>query len=531
MSAVPRCQNKKIVVVRPGVLDYFSFLCFNFDMDMRILVDIDIIIGLEDNRVVEKNFSDFFRYATSNQCRIFYLPDCRETINRDGDIERREITLSKISKYSELPNPAGTTGAFNKKIGNNSEGDTLENKQLFQLYSEYVELFVTENERILAKARIVECRDKVLSITEALNVLREKFEYTVPQHPILKSCKVRDIKDRIAEPFFDSLRADYPEFNEWFGRCVKQNRDCYYLTVEGKISALLIYNIETVEQHQIPGVFEKAVKMCTFKTDENAFGLKMGELFLNKMFQFCVEQNINYLYLTLFDKHKFLVGLLTRFGFSKSEFQNNRHEIIMIKKLERIIAPGKVNNIIFHPFYSDAPTINKYVIPIRQNYYDSLFKDSSIREKTLFDTDKVSLNEIQGNSIVKAYICRARAGKLKPGDILLFYSSRKLKLIQPVGILDKAHSIEDLNKLISVVRGKTVYSEKQLENIFNEKPSSPVLVLIFRLIYYLKKPIELKTLKTLNCFSNKFITITKMPEHDYSYLKEEDFFDERYIID
>lgn len=500
---------------------------------MRILVDINIIIGLEDSKVVEKDLSDFFRYATSNQCGIYYHPDYRENITGDGDIEQRNINQSKIRKYEALPNPAELTGEFNEQVGKNNEGDELENKQLFQLYSGYVELFVTENERILTKARIAECRDKVLSTAEALNVLREKFEYTVPMHPVLNDCKVRTIEDRIAEPFFDSLRADYPKFNEWFDRCVKQNRDCYYLTVEGKLSALLIYNIETVEQHQLPGEFEKAVKMCTFKTDENVFGLKMGELFLNKMFQFCVEQNINYLYLTLFEKHKFLVGILTRFGFSNSGFptKDERCEIIMIKRLERSIVPGKVNPMSIHPFYSDAPTINKYVIPIRQNYYDSLFKDSSIRVRTLFDQDRISLNEIQGNSIVKAYICRAKARNLEQGDILFFYSSGSHKLIQPIGILDKVHSINELNKLKSVVRGKTVYSEKQLEEIFNERPSSPLLVLIFRLIYYLKKPVELKTLKTLKCFSTKFVTITKMPEHDYSYLKKEDFFDERYIID
>lgn len=514
------------------VVDYFLLLCFNTPMTLRILIDTNIIIGLEDNKVIDERFSDFIRYAQSNQCPIFLHPECQRDISRDRNPERREITLSKAKKYLPLPNPAELTEEFNEWVGKKNENDEIDNKQLFQLYCGYVELFVTEDKGILKKAEKLGLQDKVLSITDALNKLRKKFEYRVPQHPILKPCSVRAIKDRITEPFFESLKADYEGFGHWFDKCVRQDRQCYSLTVDGKLSALLIYNREKAEQHRIPGIFEDALKMCTFKTNEDAFGLKMGELFLNKMFQLCVERSINYLYLTLFEKYKFLVGLLTKFGFSKKEIINkdNNHEIVMIKDLKKSETTKKSNSIRIHPFYSDSQEFNKFVIPIRQPYYDSLFKDSSLRARTLFDQDRISLNEIQGNSIIKAYICGAKRKNLRQGDILFFYSSRKLRLIQPIGILKKAHFIKDLDKLKSTVRGKTVFSESKLEKIYNESSGS-LMVIIFRLIYYLERPIEFETIKGLKCFSNKFMTITKMPESDYLYLKKEDFFDERYIID
>lgn len=228
------------------------------------------------------------------------------------------------------------------------------------------------------------------------------------------------------------------------------------------------------------------------------------------------------------------MGLLTKFGFKMKEFvnKNNQRELIMLKNLMKdSLGPDEsLNSIRIHPFYSDSSKIGKFVIPIRPQFYNTLFKDSSVRQRTLFDKDNESLNEIQGNSIIKAYICNANVKNLKKGDILLFYSSKSLKLIQPIGILDTCVRVDSISKLIAKSRGKTVYSEKQLENIFKES-SGNLLMITFRLIYYLKKPIELNTIHHLECFSSKFITIKRMPESDYIYLKKEGFFDERYIID
>lgn len=500
-------------------------------MKMRILIDTNIVIALEDNKIIGDNFSDFFRYATSNECTVHYHLDCIKDIARDRDQQRREIILSKIRKYKELPNPAKLSDEFSKKVGQKNENDRIDNKQLFQIYNGYVELFVTEDKGILKKAKKIGLMDSVMPIKNALNRLKEKFEYKVPHHPILNHCSVRDIKERINEPFFDSLKDDYEGFGNWFEKCVRQDRMCYNIIVDDKLAALLVYNIEKVEQHRIPGIFEDALKMCTLKTNADAFGLKVGELFLNKMLQYCVERNINYLYLTLFDKFKFLVGLLKKFGFQEKA-NNNRRELIMIKNLKKdaLDFDNRLNRISTHPYYSDSHNFNKFVIPIRPKYYNSLFKDSSIRPRTLFDKFPEGLNEIQGNSIIKAYICSAKIRNLKRGDILLFYSSKESKLIHPIGISDSFHNIDSLDKLKAKVRGKTVFSEKELEKIFKES-SGTLLVIIFRLIYYLKRPIEMEIIRNLKCFSNKFVTITKIEENDYLYLKKEDFFDERYIID
>ncbi|MGE5340218.1 MAG: hypothetical protein ACM3SY_01945 [Candidatus Omnitrophota bacterium] len=476
-------------------------------------------------------FSDFSRYAITNNCKLYIHPECAKDLIHDKDLERRKIIQSKIKKYEQLQNPAKLTPEFNSLVGQKRENDTVDNMLLIQVFKCYVELLITEDKGILKKADKIKIQDKVLPIKTGLDKLKKQFEFTVPRHPILNHGSVRKIENRIDEPFFDSLKEDYGDFRGWFEKCLRQDRKCYSVIIDGKLSALLIYNMEEVEDHKIPEIFEKALKICTFKTNEDVFGLKIGELFLNKMFEFCIKNNIKYLYLTLFDKHKFLVGLLKKFGFNSIGFKGNEKEIIMIKNFKKseLKNSKELNSIKIHPFYSDIQ-FDKFVIPIKKEFYESLFKDSSMRDRDLFDKEINSVKEIQGNSIIKAYICKSKTKSLKRGDILLFYFSRELKIIEPIGILDKWKTIENLEELKSFVRGKTVFSEKQLEEMF-ETSCGNLLVIIFRLIYYLKKPIELDKIKNLQCFSNKFIQITKMPEPDYLCLKERGYFDERYIID
>ncbi|MCP5048171.1 MAG: hypothetical protein GY940_13450, partial [bacterium] len=155
-------------------------------MDIRILVDTNIIISLEDNKIIDDSFSDFYRYASSNQCPVFYHPGCLQDVSRDRNLERRQIILSKMKKYRKLPNPARLTGEFSDIVGQKNENDRIDNEQLYQLYCGYVELLVTEDKGILKKAKKIGCQENALPIKDALKKLKEQFEYTVPKHPILK---------------------------------------------------------------------------------------------------------------------------------------------------------------------------------------------------------------------------------------------------------------------------------------------------------------------------------------------------------
>lgn len=501
---------------------------------MRILIDTNILINLEDNKIISKQFSKFYRLAITNNCNLLYHPSAIPVdINRDKNSDRKEIIKSKLEKYEKLLDFSEPTTEFHKHIGNKKVNDEIDNKQLYQLSKGYVDIFVTEDKGIHNNSKKIGLQSKVLDINQILQLLEEQFTIKIPTHPILKEHSIRDIETKFNSIFFDSLREDYggQEFDKWLDKCLTQNRKCYSLIVNDELQAILIYNIETVEQHQIANIFGKALKICTLKVSDTAFGIKLGELFLNKMFEYCINQKINYLYLTVYEKQVHLINLLEIFGFYKIEFKNKQglNEIQMIKCLDKKQIQTTENLINIHPFYIDNPTISKFAIPIRPDYYSNLFKDGKLRVPTLFDTSPDSVNEIQGNTIIKAYISNSKIKNLKKGDLLFFYSSKTNQEIEPVGILETIQIVKDFNELWKIVGKKTVFSQEQLLEQLNKKQRLNVIT--FRQITYLEKKVKLTKIKEMKSFKNNIQTITKISESDYQELKNEKYFDQRYIID
>lgn len=500
---------------------------------MQILIDTNILIHLEDNKIVDDKFSRFYRCAISNNCKILYHPlAIPEDLQKDTNIQRREITLSKLKKYEPLQDYAQPTNEFLSLVKNANSHDTIDNLQLFQLYKGYVDYFVTEDQGIHQNAKKVNIDNSVLTVGEIEKVLNEKYTITIPSHPILLEQSIRAISNKFSSPFFDSLRSDYAGFDQWLDKCVKKNRKCYTLQVDDEIRALLIYNVEQVEDHKIEDIFEPVLKICTLKVADTAFGIKLGELFLQKMFEYCIKQRINYLYITSYERQTHLINLLTSFGFEKQRFMNSAgvEEMRMIKCMNpTIIATLNKSNIqVIHPYYHDNSTVGKYVIPIRPEYYSTLFKDGRFREPTLFDRTEDSLNEIQGNTIIKAYISNSRQISLKQGDLLFFYASHSQQLIEPIGILESIQVVKDKDTLWQLVQKKTVFTPEQLEEMLDK--SGKLNVIIFRLITYLKNPITLTKIKNIRSFKNKIQTITHLTEDDYKQLKNAGYFDGRYII-
>lgn len=500
---------------------------------MRILIDTNILINLEDNKVINEKFAQFYLLAISNNCKILYHPNAIPLdIKRDSNSERKEITISKLQKYEKLKDFAKLPEDFNTKLGCKKENDRIDNEQLFQLYKKYVDFFITEDKGIISKGKSINLSEKVLNVSQILYLLEEIFTIKIPFHPILKEHSIREIEHKFKEEFFDSLRDDYgkKEFNLWLKKCSEKNRKCYTLQVENELKAILIYNKESPSNHKIDGIYDDMLKICTLKVADTVFGIKLGELFLNKMFQYCIEQKIKYLYLTVYEKQIHLINLLCKFGFYKRTFVNSQglEEIQMIKELDKSKIKIKENLISIHPFYTDNQSIGKYVIPIRPEYYSYLFKDGELRLPTLFDSSPESINEIQGNTIIKVYISGSRTTKLKKGDLLLFYASKTNKVIEPVGVLESIEIVDNFEKLWNLVNKKTVFSQSDLQKMINEKKKLNVIT--FRLVTYLKKKVNLPKIEQLNSFKNKIQTITKISEADYQQLKDENYFDRRYII-
>ncbi|WP_345828672.1 GNAT family N-acetyltransferase [Erwinia sp. HDF1-3R] len=137
--------------------------------------------------------------------------------------------------------------------------------------------------------------------------------------------------------FFNSLRADYEGFDEWF--ILKSESKAYVSYNEaGEMDGFLYLKIENEPINDTNPNFpaKQRLKLGIFKI--NAHGTKLGERFVRLVFQFAMNNSLKEIYVTIFDKHAGLITLLNRYGFElrarKIKPTINGHEGVYFKSLE-----------------------------------------------------------------------------------------------------------------------------------------------------------------------------------------------------
>ncbi len=115
----------------------------------------------------------------------------------------------------------------------------------------------------------------------------------------------------VSDTFFDTLRADYPGFDEWLKR--KATESAYVARREhGGIDGFLYLKLEDgavtdVEPALVPA---RRLKVGTLKV--NPHGTRLGERLIKKVFDHATEQNVDEIYVTVFPKHAKLIELFAR---------------------------------------------------------------------------------------------------------------------------------------------------------------------------------------------------------------------------
>ena len=155
------------------------------------------------------------------------------------------------------------------------------------------------------------------------------------KHVLLKEL---DINDK----FFDSLREDYYIFNDWFKKKQDNNTMCYVTIDNGNITSLLILKIEYEDEDYsnftIPFNKAKRLKICTFKVINKGRGI--GEEFINIINNEAIINNVNEIYVTIFNKYKSLIKLFNSNGYYEctkkktwSDSDNFDYESVLVKKV------------------------------------------------------------------------------------------------------------------------------------------------------------------------------------------------------
>jgi len=504
---------------------------------MHLLLDTNIFIYREDDRIISQNVSDLFRLLNNVSVNILIHPASVADIQRDTDQKRREVMLSKIRMYRELAHPpaASKDPAFVAIVGEPRRSqDAIDNEILYAVSKGAVDFLVTEDAEIHQKAVAAGISDRVFHIDDA----REYFKKFLPKKdkiyapPALKEDFLYNLN--LSDPFFDSLKHDYPRvgkspsFEEWFKD--KARRPCFvsYQSPD-RIGALLVKKIEdeAIDDARPPLPKKKRLKIALLKVID--YGHKIGELLLKLSFDSAVQNDIDEVYLTHFtEKDDRLAALLHEYGFIKVAV-NARGEDIFLKKLvvdNPVLietAPRQIYRSYYPTFY-DGPAVNKWIIPIRPEFHERLFTDV-VRRQTLL-TEHTGGFIVEGNAIKKAYLCRAPTKKMAEGDVVLFYRSVDESAITSLGVVEEVYTgISDTSQILRLVGKRTVYSPEEIEGF-----DKPLMIILFRHICHLEHPLEIDQLRKQKLLKRAPMTINKLPDEIYRIIKDLGGINGRYTV-
>ena len=221
----------------------------------------------------------------------------------------------------------------------------------------------------------------------------------------------------LSDPFFDSLKQDYVEFETWFSK--KAESQAYlFKTDQGSMDGFLYLKIEddTLIDVQPPLLKAKRLKIGTFKINPHA--TRLGERFLKRAFDIATTNHVDSLYVTVFEKHSALVQLFLKYGFQKvgTKVSQNGEETVF-ERLLHTVSGDVVLDYPRIPLQKDR----HFLLSIYPQWHSRLLPDSLLANESASILQDVS----HTNSIHKIYLTSmSGVSNLRRGDTLLIYRTQ-----------------------------------------------------------------------------------------------------------
>lgn len=470
----------------------------------KILLDTNMLIYLEDDHILNKDVARLTRilYDSSNY-KIVIHPDSILETNKIKDVNRKNIFQSKIRVYKQINNPPRASEAFQSMLGYKNENDKIDNELLFAVKQNCVSYFVTNDNKLKGKGIRIGLGDRVLNIKEAI----EKFEKQEMKEILVPVFIKKEelYRVQLEDPFFNSLKKDYFEFDKWFERKQREGEKAYIVrNQKNEVTAFLMLKIEEKgeEYEEFEKKFSKKrrLKVSTFKVDDT--GKRIGETFIKIIVENAIKEKVEEIYVTVFPKYNFLIDLFKEYGFKYYTYKQtpdkrkeSSKEYVLVKSMK-----DKES----YPFVNIEKR-KVFIVPI-QPIYHRLFFPEAIKNLQYSINDYEGINT-ESNAIRKAYISNSNIKKIQSGDVLLFYASQKEKAITCAGIVDTVFSdFKKSEEIVNLVRKRTAYSERELQN--NVDLNS--LVIMFKHYMTFNKEIAYKELRKWNIINGAIQSITEI---------------------
>lgn len=291
------------------------------------------------------------------------------------------------------------------------------------------------------------------------------------------------------DPFFDSLKASYREFSDWFQR--KAGEYAYVFYGDNDLIDGFLYlkpelqNINDCSPALSTNFPRGWLKVGTLKI--NAHGTKLGERFIKKIFDYAITYGFNDIYVTVFAEHVPLIALFERYGFGieAKKVTANGTELVLTRRFN-LVYQGVENTNKNYPlvnFRGDLtyqPQI--YLLSIYPEWHTRLLPDSILRTEDTSIVQDVSPT----NSIHKVYLARMRGIEhLNRGDILFIYRTGDdagpayyRSLVSSVCVVEEyrnINSFRDYAEFAKYCAPYSVFSQEELQRFWRVRKYPHIL--------------------------------------------------------
>ena len=294
----------------------------------------------------------------------------------------------------------------------------------------------------------------------------------------------------LADPFFDSLKAAYPEFSMWYNKKEAAWERAYVFYFEdGRVADFLYMKIETEEVSDVVPVLpaKRRLKVGTFKILPRH--TRRGERFMKKIMDRAMAEDVDEVYVTIFPtpELEYLIQLFGKFGFhhkADKPHEDGSAEWVMVKDMRTM--DGNV--------LEDYPRMRmrgkrKWVLGIYPEWHTPLFPDSILKNESY---DMVQ-DCTPTNGVYKIYISwNADCLQLETGDLVVIYRTSDepgkawyRAVVTSVCTVYEVKKWEDFNaeeEFLNYAK-YSVFGEKDLRKWFKTKRNLVVIKMLYNVAF------------------------------------------------
>ena len=294
------------------------------------------------------------------------------------------------------------------------------------------------------------------------------------------------------DSFFDSLKQDYPGtdnstgFRQWFVKKAANNDKAIIFKDGTNIGAFIYLKpenepIELTDNSGLPAV--DRIKIGTVKISDDHRGQRIGEGAIGLALWHWQHSHFNEVYLTVFPKHKQLINLLLKFGFSLAG-KNRNGENVYIKSRKRLDYSTPYTSF---PFLDPDFDYGGYII-FEDSYHDTMFPYSAVK-----CSDKKFAELNVANGLSKVYVSQAPTCNYFVGEPVLIYRKHNgpgqkiykscvtsfCVITNIIRVKKYGKSLMPFEKLLEIIGNKSVFDKDYLRNTYDRGKNMIILELLY----------------------------------------------------